>query len=100
MKVTEFNVEEYLDNDKIRNYYLQEVVKENDSHEFLKALEVIAKSKGMTKVAKESGVTREGLYKVFSANGNPAFSTVCKILNAIGYTISISPILSKHSSAL
>ena len=94
MKVTEFNVEDYLDNDEVRNYYLQEVIKENNSYEFLKALEIIAKSKGMTKVAKESGVTREGLYKAFSANGNPAFSTVCKILNAVGYTFSISPIKS------
>ena len=41
----------------------------------------------MTKTAKEAGISREGLYKALSPNGNPSFATVCKILNAIGYTL-------------
>ena len=41
----------------------------------------------MTKTAKESGIFREGLYKALSPNGNPSFATVCKILNAIGYSL-------------
>ena len=41
----------------------------------------------MIKTAKEAGISSEGLYKVLSPNGNPSFATVCKILNAIGYTL-------------
>ena len=41
----------------------------------------------MTKTAKEAGISREGLYKALSPNGNPSFATVCKILNAIGYIL-------------
>ena len=41
----------------------------------------------MTNTAKEAGISREGLYKALSSNGNPSFATVCKILNAIGYTL-------------
>ena len=37
----------------------------------------------MTKTAKQAGISREGLYKALSPNGNPSFDTVCKILNAI-----------------
>ncbi len=41
----------------------------------------------MTKIAKEAGISREGLYKSLSPNDNPSFAIICKILNAIGYTL-------------
>ncbi len=41
----------------------------------------------MTKTAKEAGISREGLNKALSPNGNPSFATVYKILNTIGYTL-------------
>ena len=51
------------------------------------AIDTVARAKGMTKTAKEAGISREGLYKALSPNGNPSFATVCKILNAIGYIL-------------
>ena len=50
-------------------------------------IDTVARAKGMIKTAKEAGISREGLYKALSPNGNPSFATVCKILNAIGYTL-------------
>ena len=48
---------------------------------------------GMTETAKEAGITREGLYKALSPNGNPTFSTVWNVLHAIGYTLTPTPIV-------
>ena len=86
-KLTKFDVAEYLDTDEIQTLYLDEVAKENDPAALIKAIDTVARAKGMTKTAKEAGISREGLYKALSPNGNPSFATVCKILNAIGYTL-------------
>ena len=53
----------------------------------MSAINDIARARGMTKTAKEAGITREGLYKALSPDGNPAFSTVWNILHSIGYTL-------------
>ena len=86
-KLTKFNVAEYLDTDVLQTLYLDEVAKENNPSALIKAIDTVARAKGMTKTAKEAGISREGLYKALSPNGNPSFATVCKILNAIGYTL-------------
>ena len=86
-KLTRFDAAEYLDTEKLQTLYLDEVAKENDPSAFLKAIETVARAKGMTKTAKAAGISREGLYKALSSNGNPSFATVCKILNAVGYTL-------------
>lgn len=86
-KLTRFDAAEYLDTEKLQTLYLDEVAKENDPSAFLKAIETVARANGMTKTAKAAGISREGLYKALSPNGNPSFATVCKILNAIGYTL-------------
>ena len=88
-KLTRFDAAEYLDTEKLQTLYLDEVAKENDPSAFLKAIETVARAKGMTKTAKAAGISREGLYKALSSNGNPSFATVCKILNAIGYILSL-----------
>ena len=83
-KLTPFDAAEFLDTEKLQARYLAEVAKENNPAELLKAIDTIARAKGMSKTAKEAGITREGLYKALSPNGNPAFSTVYKVL---GYTL-------------
>ena len=86
-KLTKFDVAEYLDTDELQTLYLDEVAKENNPTALIKAIDTVARAKGMTKTAKEAGISREGLYKALSPNGNPSFATVCKILNAIGYIL-------------
>ncbi len=82
-----FDAAEYLDDEELQARYLVEVAKENNPTELLKAIDTIARAKGMAKTARKAGITREGLYKALSPQGNPAFSTVLKVLNAIGYTL-------------
>ncbi len=48
------------------------------------ALATIAKARGMTTLARETGLTREGLYKALSPDGNPEFATVMKVIRALG----------------
>lgn len=91
-ELIEFDAANYLDDAETQNAYLAEVAKENDPAALLEAINTIARAQGMTKTAKEAGITREGLYKALSPNGNPAFTTVCKVLNAIGYTLTPTPI--------
>lgn len=86
-KLTKFDVAEYLDTDELQTLYLDEVAKENDPSALIKAIDTVARAKGMTKTARKAGISREGLYKALSPNGNPSFATVCKILNTIGYTL-------------
>ena len=67
--------------------YLDEMLSENDPVMITHALGVIARAKGMTQLAKETGVSREGLYKALSSDGNPEFSTVLKVIKALGLTL-------------
>lgn len=91
-KLTEFDPAEYLDTEELREGYLELVAKDGTQEELLKAINDVARARGMTKTAREAGITREGLYKALSPEGNPAFSTVWNILHSIGYTLTPTPI--------
>jgi len=49
----------------------------------------IARSKGMAQIAKELNLSRESLYRSLSQDGNPSFSTVAKVLDNLGFQLSI-----------
>lgn len=55
------------------------------------ALGDVARARGMVQLAKETGLTREGLYKALSKDGNPNFGTVLKVLHALGLKITLQP---------
>ena len=54
------------------------------------ALNDIARAKGMTQLANDSGLSREGLYKALSASGNPEFSTMLKVMRALGMALHVA----------
>jgi len=56
----------------------------DDAAGMARALGDIARAKGMTQVARDAGLSRESLYKVLSAGGNPSFATVLKVARALG----------------
>ena len=60
-KLTGFDVAEFLDTDELQTLYLDEAAKENDSAALVKAIDTVARAKGMTKTVKEAGMSREGL---------------------------------------
>jgi len=74
--------------------YLQACLEEapDDPAFIAAALGDVARARGMVQLAKETGLTREGLYKALSKDGNPNFGTVLKVLHALGLKITLQPV--------
>lgn len=87
----EFDMAEHLDSDQAIAEYLTIVLEENDPAEFAHALGTIARAKGMTEVARASGLTREALYKALRPTSQPRFDTIMKVVHAMGLQISVQP---------
>jgi probable addiction module antidote protein len=83
---TPYDVAEHLRTPKERAAYLQAMIEEfeGDPRHIMEALGDIARSEGMTHVARESGVSRESLYKSLSGTRSPEFSTILKVMAALG----------------
>jgi len=68
---------------------LEAALEENDPDFLLSVIGDIARSKGMTQISRELNLNRKGLYKSFSAGGNPSFATVMSVLDNLGFGVSI-----------
>jgi probable addiction module antidote protein len=71
--------------------YLQAAFEDGDPAVIAAALGDVARAKGMAKVAKSAGVTREGLYRSLSAKGNPELDTVMKVTKSLGFQLTVKP---------
>jgi len=89
MKTRKLDLAEYLETDEDIREFLQEAAVTGTAKEFIHALNIAARAKGMTEVAKQAGVTRASLYKSLSEGGNPRFETVSKVLGALGCHLSV-----------
>ena len=69
---------------------MDEALAAGDPREFVDCLGRMARERGMSRVAKETGLAREALYRALSADGNPAFATVLKVTGALGLRLSAS----------
>jgi probable addiction module antidote protein len=85
-KTSRYDVAEHLRTPKEMAAYLEACLEESDKDAafIAKALGDIAKAKGMAQVARDSGLSRESLYKSLSGDRSPDFETILKILNALG----------------
>lgn len=83
VKTYPYDTADYLDSAEAISAYLEVAFESEDPAIITKALGVVARSKGMTDLAKKTGLTRESLYKALSAEGNPEFATVLKVLAAL-----------------
>lgn len=90
-KAEMYDAAEFLESDEEIIAYLNAALEDGDPALVSAALGDIARARGMTKLANETGITRDGLYKALSPNGNPSFGTVLKVLNALGYKFDIVP---------
>ena len=68
---------------------LEAALEENDPEFLFKVIGDIARSKGMAQIAKELNLNRESLYRSLSQEGNPSFITIVKVLDNLGYQLSI-----------
>jgi probable addiction module antidote protein len=89
IKLYPFDAASYLKTAEDVEIYLRVALEENDPEFFQEALGTVARSKGMQAIARQSKTTRAGLYKALSAAGNPEFATVVRVVEALGYRLSI-----------
>jgi hypothetical protein len=92
METSKFDIADYLDNKEMIAEYLNAVLEEGDKTEIVTAIGHIAKVIGMTKIAEETGMSRPSLYKALSEGAKPQFSTIMKVLKAIGGQVHLNPI--------
>jgi probable addiction module antidote protein len=90
-ELVEFDATEYLTSDESIATYLSVVLEENDPALFAAALGDIARARGMTQVAKESGITREALYKALRPGSEPRFETLSRVCAALGVRLVAVP---------
>ena len=83
-KTRGFDIANYLTSQELITEYINQVLADGDTDELLEAIGHIARARSMTRVAKETGLQRESLYKSLKAGANPKFDTVVKVLNSFG----------------
>ncbi len=93
-KTRKYDAAAYLKSEKDCAAYLQAAIDEANGEPSIvvAALGDIARARGMMQLAKETGLTREGLYKALSPEGNPSFATVAKVIQALGLRLHASPV--------
>lgn len=83
-KTSRWDAVDCLKSEKDIVAYLEAALEEGDAALFTAALGDIARAKGMTEIARKSGLGRESLYKALSPDGNPEFATVLKVVRSLG----------------
>ena len=86
-KISKWDLGEVLDTKEDVIACLEVALAETNTKFLFKTLGALARSRGMSEIAKELGVTREGLYKSLSPDGHPSFETVIKLLDVLGLHI-------------
>ena len=81
---------DYLKSDQDIAHYLDAVFEDGDPALITAALGDVARAKGMSQVAQDAGLGRESLYKALSPEGNPEFSTVLKVIRALGLKLKVA----------
>lgn len=94
IKLKKWDSAEHLKTDEDCREYLNACLEEagDDAAFIAKALGVVARARGMTQLARETGLGRESLYKALSGEGNPSLATVLKVMHAMGLQFSLRPL--------
>jgi probable addiction module antidote protein len=92
LKTSRWDSSKYIVSPEDEVEYLKAAMEEGDPSAITDAIGVIARARGMTEIAKETGLAREALYRALSEEGRPEFATVMKVLEALGLRLSATPI--------
>ena len=96
-KTTRFDAASYLDTEERQAAYISAALETGDPEFVRDALGLVARARGVAKVARSAELNRESLYKALGENGNPEFSTVMRVIRALGITLSARPVGTKRS---
>ncbi|MCF8325827.1 MAG: putative addiction module antidote protein [Leadbetterella sp.] len=92
METSKLEIADYLDSNEMIVEYLNSVLERGNDAEIITAIGNIAKAIGMTKIAEKTGMSRPSLYKALSEGSKPQFSTIMKVLKAVGGQMQINPL--------
>ena len=84
-----FDAARYLETEEDIIYYLEDAMEGNDPKHIARALGDVARSQGMTELARKAGVGRQALYNALSENGNPTLETLTSVLSALGLQLTV-----------
>ena len=87
-KLTTYDPAEDLTSDEAIAFFMAEAFETSDAGYIAHALGVMARAKGMTQIAGQTGLSREQLYRSFSPNGNPTLKTTLAVMKALGLELS------------
>lgn len=91
IETTAFDSADYLNSAEAIAAYLDAYLEDASPEELRGALDTVARSHGISDLAKRSGVTRAGIYKALGQDGNPSFETIRSILAAMGLRLTVEP---------
>jgi len=89
LQLRPFDPARYLETEEEILFYLEAAMEGNDPKHIAKALGNIARSKGMSEIARETGLGRQALYKALSEDGNPTLETLVAVLGVLGLELTI-----------
>ena len=86
-RFTQFDAADYLDSDEAVAAYLTAALEDDDPDMFLVAVKDVARARGMSQLAKDTGLGRESLYKALAPGAKPRYDTVLKVVRALGVSL-------------
>ncbi|MUV15030.1 addiction module antidote protein [Noviluteimonas gilva] len=89
LHTSRFDVGRYLAGDEVMANYLTDCFEEGGTALFLKAIGEVARARGMSELANRTGLTRASLYKALAEDGNPAFDTLARVLDTLGFRVCV-----------
>lgn len=89
LKVVPFDPARHLETEEDILFYLELAMEGNDPRLIASALGDVARSKGMTEIARKTGLGRQALYAALSENGNPTLETLTSVLTALGLELTV-----------
>lgn len=90
-KVMPFDPSEFLDSEEAIAEYLTACLEDPNPAVFMAAVADVAKARGMSKVAADTGLTRTSLYKTFAAGAHPRHETIARVLKSLGVQFKVAP---------
>lgn len=86
-----YDTANYLQDEQDIQAYLEVALEDGDPAMIAVALGNIARSRNISQLARDTHMSRDGIYKALSGQGNPSFSTISKLAGALGYQINLVP---------
>lgn len=91
-KIRAFDAADYLDSGTVVAEYLNAALEDENPDVFLQAIADVAKARGMTQLAQDTGLGRESLYKALAPGAKPRYDTVLRLMRALGVELHTTPV--------